>query len=357
MTVSLWLAGRDARVRWRRAALAAAVVGALAAASTATELVARAREEAIAARIDDMGPALTVVPRGVSAAALARLDLGERALPPRIAREVERALGAELRAIEPRLVATRAVDGAPAPVIGVDAPDVPRGGAVLGSELARRVGRVASVEIAGAAVAVAGARPSTASAEDLAVLLPLDAARALTGLAGANELRLYLRAGVSPRGAEARLAAAGLEAATVRSDRGEVADGETHAALVRHRTLAYAVLASVAALCLLVFAHLDAAERRVELATLVAIGAPRRTVLGALVARSALGSAAGATLGVAAGAALAGAQDPAVVAALARAWPVAVATISVAFAVGGLAAAPTAIAAAIRDPVPDLQES
>jgi hypothetical protein len=146
--------------------------------------------------------------------------------------------------------------------------------------------------------------------EDLAVFLPLAAARALARDEGVNELRIFLRAGVSPRDAGAKLSRAVVDAAVVRSDRGDVADRDTHASLARHRAVAYVVMAGVAALCLLIAAHLDATERRVELATLVAIGASRSTILGGLLVRSAAGRCrVGA--GDAAGAILAATQDAA----------------------------------------------
>ncbi len=284
---ALWLAVRELVTRRRRVALAGLVIAAIAATVTATELVARAREEAVAAQIDAMGPALTVVPRGTSAGALARYELGEGALPASVEEAVRGALGSDLRSIERRLVVHREVAGARVPVVGVEAGVVPAaaqepGSVALGSELARRLGDASNVVVDGRELQVKGVMPSTASAEDVALFMPLAAARALAAAEGVNELRLSLRAGVSPRDAEARLARATIGAAVIRSDRGDVADREAQESLSRHRGVAYAVMGAVAALCLLIAAHLDAAERRVELATLVAIGASRWTVLGAL---------------------------------------------------------------------------
>ncbi|WP_242344632.1 FtsX-like permease family protein [Anaeromyxobacter terrae] len=361
MTTAPWLAVRELVVRRGRAALACAVIAAIAATVTATELVARAREEAVAAQIDAMGPALTVVPRGTSTGELARYELGEAALPASAEAAVRAALGRDLRAIERRLVVHRELAGTRVPVVGVaaDALPMPLHGpdsVALGSELARRLGNEAGVALDGRELRVEGVLPSTGGVEDLGLFLPLAAAQALAGVEGVNELRLSLRAGVSSRGAEARLTRASLGAAVIRSDRGDVADREAQESLSRHRGSAYAVMAAVAALCLVIAAHLDAAERRVELATLVALGASRRTVLGALLFRSALLAAAGSALGAAGGAALAAAQDPAVAAALARAWSLCVATVGAAVAVGVAAAIPTALATIARDPVRELQE-
>ncbi len=356
-----WLALRELVTRRRRVALAALVIAAIAATVTATELVARAREEAVAVQIDAMGPALMVVASGTSAGALARYELDEGALPAGVEEAVRRTLGRDLRSIERRLVVHREVAGARVPVVGVEAGVLPAaveepGSVALGAELARRLGGASSTVVDGRERQVKGVLPSTASAADLALFLPLAAARELAGVEGENELRIFLHAGVSPRDAAARLARATIGAAVIRSDRGDVADRDAQESLSRHRGVAYAVMGVVAALCLLIAAHLDAAERRVELATLVAIGASRWTVLGALLLRSAIVAVSGAAVGVAAGAVLAALQDPAAAATLARAWPLGVATVGAALAVGVAAAAPTALAAIARDPVRELQE-
>jgi hypothetical protein len=360
-SAAVWLAVRELGARRWRVALAVLVVAATAAAATAVEFVARAREEAVAVQIDAMGPALTLVPRGATASALARLDLGDAVLPPGVEAATRAALGRDLRSVERRLVLHREVAGARGTIVGVEADALPRGfetrGAVaLGSELARRLGDVSTVAIARREYRVAGVMPSTASGEDVALLMQIDGLQALSGVDGVNALRLFLRAGVSPQDAEARLARAGIGAAVIRSDRGDVADREAQESLSRHRGVAYAVMAVVAGLCLLMAAHLDAAERRVELATLVAIGASRWTVLGAILARSSLVAVVGAVIGAAAGAALAVGQDPALAAVVASAWHVSATTVAAALGLGILAAAPTAFVSSARDPVRELQE-
>ncbi len=360
MSAALWLAGRELRVRWRRVALAGAVVAAITAAATATEVVGRAREEAVATRLDEMGPALTLTPAGVSAGALARLALGGERLPDGSAARVEAILGTDLRRVERRLVVTRSVAGIAAPVIGVDRPEtggLAAGGVLLGAELARRLEAPRSVTLDGRTFTVQGSLPSTGGPEDVAVLMPLGAAQALEGAGRLNELRLHLGAGVSPAESQARLQAAGLGAAVIRHDRGEVAGGELQASLARHRGLAYAVMALVGTLCLLIASHLDASERRVEVSTLAAIGASPLTIAGAVVARSALLALAGALVGVAAGLGLSALRDASAGGALARGWSVGATTLLAAVALAALAAAPTGLAAARRDPVAGLEES
>jgi putative ABC transport system permease protein len=351
-------------VRRRAVLLTASVVAALTAAVAAMELVARAREEAVATQIDSIGPALSVVPTGTTASALARLALGESTLPANTANAVVAALGPDVRAVEPRLILTRPIAGSLAPVVGLDWTSVPARAATgshdvaaLGSELARRTGMPRRIGVDGRLFDVAAVMPSTGSVEDLAVLLPLESAQSLLGTRAVNELRVYLRAGIEPREAEARLAAALRDARAIRANRGGVADHDTHASLAKHRAVAYAVMGIVAALCLVIAAHLDASERRIELATLAAIGASRATLLGLLLSRSALVAVAGATVGVVVGGTLAVAQDPRVAGAIVRNGSFAIACVAAALGLGLASAVPTALAWALRDPVPELQEN
>lgn len=357
MRTALWLATRELRARWQRVTLAAAVVASLAAAATTLELIGRAREEAVAARVDAMGPALTLVPAGAGAGELARGELAGRRLPDGLGARVERALGAELRALERRLVARRTIAGLEVPVIGVEgAPSI--GAALAGAELARRLGDATGLELDGEPFRLDGARPSTGDVEDVALVLALNDVQRLEGAPGAaNELRLFLRADASPRAAERRLVAAGLGATVVRHDRGDVAGGELQGSLGRHRRVAQLLMAVVTAACLLVVAHLDASERRTEIATLVAIGTPRAAILGALVCRSALVASAGALAGTATGFAVAAAQDRAVASALLGLWPTGAATVVAAVSLAVLAAAPTGLVAALSDPIPALQDA
>lgn len=358
---ALWLARRELAARGKRVALAAAVVAAIAAAVTAMELVARARELAIAAQVDAVGPALTLVPRGTTASALARYDLGGM-LPSDTEAAVRRTLGWRLRAVERRVVLQRDVAGSQRPIVGLDAyvgdePVASRSVASVGSELGRTVAVGSAITIDGRSFQVTRVLPSTGSVEDVAVFLPIRDVRALGGAIGTNELRIFLAAGVSPREAEAQIAGAASRAAVIRSDRGEVADRDMHESLARHRGVAYAVMAAMAGLALLIAAHLDATERRVELATFVAIGAPLRTILAGLLGRSAVVAGAGAGAGALLGLAIAIALGPARQALAPSTWALAAFVLGAGVCVGIVAAVPTALWSVARDPVRELQES
>lgn len=77
----------------------------------------------------------------------------------------------------------------------------------------------------------------------------------------------------------------------------------------------------------------------------------------AVAPRSVLFALAGATMGVAAGFGLSALQDGATGGALARGWSVGATTLLASVALAALAAVPSGLAAALRDPVAGLEES
>jgi putative ABC transport system permease protein len=335
--------------------MAAALVAAAAALGTGLELVARGREEAANQRIDGVGPALRLVPSGVGGSELMRLDLGKQLLPPGTAKRVAAALGPDLRESRERLVLQIEISGRRVPVVGVG--HGKPGGVELGSALAEALGHPATLDVGHGPEPVLIIRAATGSSEDVAAFLPLMAAKALASRDGVNEIQVFLRAGVAPEAARARLEAAGLQVKLVSGGRGAPADQEVQGALARGRRLAQGVLALLLGLGLAVTAHLDAAERRSEVATLRAVGADAATVWWTIVSRSTLVGLAGGAVGALAGVVLAAVQDPSVAPALVADWLVALTVAGLCALLGALAAGPTAVAMALRDPVPWLQES
>jgi hypothetical protein len=357
----VWLATKELAARRGRAALAAGVVAAVTAAGASLELVARERERAIATQVDAMGPALRIVPAGITAADVARAELGEALLPADTGASIRRALGRDLRRVEERLIVQADVSGARTPVFVVDPAVLPAEArdphrAAIGSVLARRLGAPDAVTVGGKRVEVAAVLPSTASTEDAGVFVSEATARVLAVASGRNEVRVYLRAGVDPADAEARLRGAAGIGGIIRTDRGAVADRDTQRSLAQHRGSAQLLLVIVAALTLLIAAHLDAAERRIEVATLVALGAQRGTILSTLVLRSAAVACAGALIGLAAALAISGAGSA--TASVSDGFvETALVSLATAVVVGIAAAAPTAAVAMCRDPVPELQDA
>jgi hypothetical protein len=358
----IWLGARELRVRWPRILLAAAVITVLGSAAVTMELLARAREEAIAARIDFMGPPITVVPAGVTSEALGRYDLGSALLPSGTPGTIAAVLGSALRRAEPRLVLGTMVNGRRVPLVGLGGQGQLGGapaasGVLAGAEIARSLPEGVSIPLGQEMTILAGTLPPTGSIDDAALFVPLPVAQRLIGAGAINEVRVYLRAGVEAQVVAERLEAALPGTAIIRHDRGSVAGSEAQASLAAHRQAVYAVLGAVALLCLLIAAHLDAAERRLELATFVAIGAPPGAILSALLLRSVVTATVGAGIGAAVGVAVAAGQDAAASGAWHRWLGVAGAAVACAVAMAVLASVAVGVPALRRDPVRDLQEA
>lgn len=357
---ALWLARRDLGSRRGRVALTAVLVAAGVALVVAAELLSRARDQAVAMRVDGIAPQLRVVPEGVSASALARLDLGGTVLPRGTAARATEILGGFARVVEEELIVEEPVSGTTVPVIGVPPERLALGPgeAAPGALLAQRPGFAApaTVLVRGNPHRIGAAIAPTASAEDLALLVPLADLRAALGTPdAASGLRVFLVPGASAGDAEARLRS-GLDGQNViRVDRGAVADRELQGLLARYRVLLYAITAAVVGGCLLVALHLDARERRLELATLVAIGATPALLLRMLTLRAALVGAAGGVAGAAAGLGVAAAWAQSQ-GSLGPALGVLLLGIGGAAALAAVAALPTALQCALRDPVAGLHE-
>ncbi len=354
MKTATWLALRELQARAGRAGQAALLVALAAGLGAGLELVARGREEAANLRIDGVGPALRVVPTGLGGSELARLDFGEKLLPAEVGRRVAEALGPDLREVRERLVIQRPVRDRTVPVIGVAGEAT---GLELGSALAEAWRHPNTIDLGAGPQAVRMLRETTGTAEDGAVIISIQEAQRISGQFGVNDIQVYLRAGTPPEDAAARVELAGLQAQVVRGGRGAPADVEVQGALARGRRLAQGVLALLVGLGLAVMAHLDAAERRSEIATLRAVGAGAGTVWWAIVARSVAVGGVGGVTGALAGVAFTAAQDPSAASRLAEAGLVTTLVAAACALLGALAAGPTAVAMARRDPVPWLQES
>jgi len=351
---ALWLVRRDLTARPFRAALAVLLVASLTAVALTLELLGRAREEAVAAAIDAMGPGLSVVPAGSTSAGLERLDLGVLALPPATGAAIVRLLAHDLRKLERRIVARVELQGVPTPLVGLEG--LPDGQAEIGASLASRLGDGARVLLGDVELEVARPRPTEASMEDHAVFVSLATASRLSGIGGPNWLRIYVGPGASVDESAHRLEdLPGV--AVLRAERGAVADVETQDALLRHRTLVQIVLLLTGVVGLALVAHLDAFERLLELATLGAIGASREAIVAMVTARSAAVAAAGVMLGTLISVLTCWVQDPEASYAISRSGALVPGLVLATTLLGAASAIPTGLANASRDPVPFLQDS
>lgn len=354
-----WLAGRE--LVGRRASLALGVlsVAAAVALTTTVELLARAREETVARRMDAMGPSLLVVRAGNDRETVSRF---EAVGAPLDAAEVDRIrtfLGDRARRVTGRVLGRGSVQGRELPLLGVEAAEVPlaSGEAALGAEAARRlgVGEGGEIHVAGAPHRVAVLRPFLGGGEDLAVLLPIDEARRLAGRGPVVDAVAVYGAPHVPVG---RLAAR-LEAVpgwtVVRTERGGEAEEAIGVDLRSLRLGVYLAAAVLALLLVAVAAHRNAEDRRVEVATLAAVGASTGGLASLLLGRAALTGSCGGLVGVLVGATLAITQDGAVLTVLGGAVPFLAFSVAAALGVGLVGALPAALRAAAAEHVTALQ--
>lgn len=130
-----------------------------------------------------------------------------------------------------------------------------------------------------------------------------------------------------------------------------------HATLRDHRRVLYMVTGVVIAVSVLIWSYINGSERRLELATLVAVGGSAWTVVSMILTRGALLGAFGAVVGFVAGMAISLGQD---LQSTMRILPaldlvvVVVVTTTILSAVGAL---PAAGLVAVQDPVKVLQDA
>jgi ABC-type taurine transport system ATPase subunit len=357
MHAAAWLALREIAARPRRLLLPCAVVAVAVAIVAGVEVASLAREAAVAREIDAMGPSIYVASAGTSVDQVKRLTTAG-ALPPTALGRVRIAGAASIRLARARAFSPAAVSGVPTVAIrdGVSeraAEPAPRW--QVGAELAARAHVAAGsyVLLNGTLARVGLVRPRTGDAEDLALAA---AAPERSVAEAASVIEVYLQPGRSAAEVAPAMRAALPEADVLEVARGELADGGIDAELRRHRRLLALVLGVAVAATLAIATHLDATDRRVELATLSAIGVTRlgltlQVSLRAL-ACAAVGSAGGLLVALVGSAG--SVSDLAMLVAFAQA--------GVAIAAGALlaclgASVPAALWAAVRSPVAALQEA
>ncbi len=322
MKPTLWLAWRELMSRKAAFATGLTMVGVAVSLCAGTELVARSREAAIAAEIDQIGPTLRLIPAGQTASDLAKFELGATTFHERDASKLRTELSRWVRAVEGRLLLKVPVEGRMVPAIGIDPNRVVSPfdalallndkDTALGSGLTRRLRKSEGdlVVIKGSHFRVSAVLPETASADDLALYLALRPMQELFELPeSVNELRIFPSPGAPVERIASHLSANHSEINVLKTYRGDVAEGGMNQSLLQHRRVLYAITATVIAFCILIWSYLNAGERRLEMATVVAVGGTGMTVLSMLVVRAAIVGLLGAFGGYAVGAAMSLAQD------------------------------------------------
>ncbi len=369
MRVTIWLAWRelvDRKVSFVLAVGAMAVVVALCA---ATELVFRARGVAVSAEMDQMGPGLRLVPAGVTASDLARLNVGTRFLGAQSTAKISRDLAPWIRTAEARLLLVQEVQGQRVAVVGVE-PEaaVAHAGmlralddtlAILGAQLAVKLNlrQGDPMRLMGSDFRVAAVLPSTATADDLAAFIPLRKLQKLAGVGDVvSEIRLYPLPGHSLEKARGYLRTQHPNLKVIVPDRDDAVRQDIDQSLEKHRWIIYLAMASIAAFSVLIWAHLNAGDRRVEMATLVAVGGSGLTVFTVLALRAAIVGLAGALVGYLTAVVFALLQD------YHSALPIVISLTFVATLVAGavafsvIGALPVSLVSALHEHVAELQE-
>ncbi len=314
MRASLWLVWREIVTRRHSLAISVAALSVAVALCSATELISRAREVAVASKIAFKGPALRIIPAGLNHIDLARFELGTVYLAEDSIKELRQELLPWLRAAEGRLLTMAPLDGRMAPAIGIEPSEVVSPfnllkrlkvvEVALGSELAEQLGKRDGdvIQVMNDVFRIAGVLPSTGTPEDLALFLDVKILRQISGIPGINEIRIFTKPGIAAFEPAELLQARHKDLSVIIAKSGIGTDAQVYSSLRHHRWVLYLITATLAGLCVLLWSHLNSSERRVEISTIVAIGGTSSTVLVMLSLRSVivglLGSLVGCALGV-----------------------------------------------------------
>jgi ABC-type lipoprotein release transport system permease subunit len=369
MRASLWIAWRELLDRKASFVMAVAAMALVVALCAATELVSRAREVAVSAEMDQMGPGIRLVPAGVTASDLARFNVGTRFLKAEIVAQLGRDLTHWIRATEVRLLLVQEVRGLRTALVGVEPRTVVthadllrnlgNGQIVIGIQLADRLSlrEGSMMRLRGSEFRVAAVLPSTATTDDLAVFMPLRNLQELTGVGNVvNEIRLYPLPGNSLEKARAFLKSQRPDLKVIVPDRDDAARLDIDQSLQQHRWAVYLVMAGITAFCVLIWAHLNAGERRVEMATIVAVGGSGLSIFAILALRASIVGLVGALLGYLAAAVFTLLQDYQSVVAVVFSGYFLATLVAGAVSLSVIGALPVSLASALREHVRALQE-
>ncbi len=370
MTASMWLSLQELTKRRLGTAIAAGIIALAVAFSAGLELVARAREAAVAADLDQIGPAIRIIPQGKTARDLARFDLQSAPFHTTDVRRLRRELRSSVSSIEGRLSLKVPFRNGLIPVVGVmpetviapfdDFRNLTEDKVLIGAELALNLGvsKDQTLTLQGRSFKILAILPQTASEDDTAAFVHLRQLQRMFSLPDRfNEMRIFPASGADVSALAASISAGHPELTAINTQRGEEAERSMNTMLRDHRRVLYFVTGAVIAVSVLIWSYLNGSERRVELATLVAVGGSAWTVVSMILTRGALLGVFGAVLGFLVGLAISFGQDVEstlrVLPALDLAWIVVVAS-TLLSAAGAL---PAAGLVAVQDPVKVLQDA
>lgn len=369
MRSSLWLSWRELTGRKSAFLLNAALVGLAVGLCVAVELAARSREQAAQGQMYNIAPSIIMYPRGVTRGQIADSNT-MHAIEERIVLEIEDRYGTWVHRASGRLVLKRKIRNNDFRIIGFDsrkmispfktlqtlAENESAAGFAMGPAYHIKQGDV--MAIGRSDYTVREILPSTGTSEDAALFMTLKSAQSVAGMPGRiNEISIYLRTGVSADSLIRILKKdyPGLD--IIASKTGEIAGGGMETTLARHRTILYGMVGFITILLLFAGAVLNVRERRIEIATMYAVGASNINVLAAVACRSLIVGMIGSAAGCAAGALfmLAGDYDSAL--GPATAGSTYIVAMSTAVVITVLATMPAAILSGYQDHASILQEA
>lgn len=370
MTPALWLSFQELTKRRLGTAIAVSVIALAISFAAGLELVARAREAAVAADLDQIGPAIRIIPRGKTARDLARFELEFAPFNTEDVRRLRREYRSSVSSIEGRLSLKVPFRDRMIPVVGVatetvivpfeDFRRLSEDELLIGAELASNLGVSVgqAFRIQGRSFKILAVLPETASEDDTAVFVHLRQLQRMFSFPDRfNEIRIFPAAGADVDALAASIAARHTDMTTLTTQRGETAEQAMHATLRDHRRVLYMVTGVVIAVSVLIWSYINGSERRLELATLVAVGGSAWTVVSMILTRGALLGAFGAVLGFLVGLVISLGQD---LESTMRVLPaldllgIVVVTSTILSATGAL---PAAWLVAVQDPVRILQDA
>ncbi|MFQ5589630.1 MAG: ABC transporter permease [Phycisphaerae bacterium] len=370
MSPSLWLSFQELTKRRLGTTIAAGIIALAVAFAAGLELVARAREAAVAADLDQIGPAIRIIPRGKTARDLARFELQSAPFDAQDVRRLRREYRSMVSSIEGRLSLKVPFRNRLIPVVGVaretvvvtfeDLRRLSDDRVLIGAELASDLGisQGQAFTLQGQPFEILAVLPETASEDDTALFVNLRHLQRLFRLPDRfNEIRIFPAPGADIDALAASIAARRPDMTLLTTQRGAAAEQSMHGMLREHRRVLYVVTGVVIAVSVLIWSYINGSERRLELATLVAVGGSAWTVVSMILTRGALLGAFGAVLGFLLGLAISLAQDLESTICVLPALDLAGIIVVTSTVLSASGALPAAGLVAVQDPVKVLQDA
>ncbi len=307
---ALWLSWQELSGRRIVFGINVMIIALLIALPVTLDLMDRARQSTIEARIDYMGPSLSLVPKGISSSDLVKAELRGLTFSHIVNEGIGRDHTTLLRAAEARLITRISINGKSIPVVGMDFKDVysypfsqymiKENEVLLGEVAAKKLSRLKGdeVRIGQSLFTVAGIMETTAGIDDVSIFISLPVLQEMTGQKGrVNEIRLFPRSDAALKELKHELSDYLTVLNIVDSYRGEVAEKEIDTTLQAYHKAIYTAAFILIALCIIISTYINLDSRKAEISTVYTLGAGKGIIFNVLTFRtiwiSFLGSVAG----------------------------------------------------------------